>query len=64
MSQRLQTGGFKLVKTDNIDEDFIKNYVENSNIGCFLKVDLKHPKQLEMSHNELLFCSLKKASTK
>ena len=38
----------------SFNEDFIKNYNENSDIGYFLEVDIEHPKQLWSSHKELL----------
>ena len=45
MEQNLPVGGFKWVKSlSRIDEDFIKNYDENSNIGYFLKVDIGYSK--------------------
>ena len=53
MNQDLPAGGFKWIKTDDINEDFIKNYNEDSEFGYFLKVDLKSFKQLVWSHNEL-----------
>ena len=42
MSQRLPVSGFKWVRdVSRIDEDFIKNYDENSDIGYFLKADIE-----------------------
>ena len=56
MSQRLPVGGFKWIEdVSEIGEDFIKNYDENSDIGYFLKVDIKHPKELHHLHSDLLF---------
>ena len=34
---------------------FIKNYNENSDIGCFLEVDAEFPKKLFSSHKDSLF---------
>ena len=39
----------------SFNEDFIKNYNENSDIGYFLEVDIEHPKQLWSSHTDLPF---------
>ena len=37
MSQKLPVGGFKWIEdVSKIDEDFIKNYDENGDIGYFL----------------------------
>lgn len=41
MSQKLRVDGFEWVKYEDINEDFIKTYDENDDIGYFLKVDLK-----------------------
>ena len=39
MEQNLSVDGFEWVRdVSRIDEDFIKNYDENSDIGYFLKV--------------------------
>ena len=58
MEQNLPVGGFKWVRdVSRIDEDFIKNYDENSDIGYFLKVDIKYRKELHDLHSDLPFLS-------
>ena len=58
MFQNLPVGGFKWVEDIlKIDEDFIKNYDENSDIGYFLKVDIEFPKELHDLHGDLPFLS-------
>ena len=51
MSQKLPVNGFKW-KDDlsRFNENFIKNYNENSGIGYFLEVDVEQPKKLFGSH--------------
>ena len=45
MSQKLPVNNFKWVEdTLRINEEFIKNYNENSNKGYILEVDVKYPK--------------------
>ena len=39
----------------DFNEDFIKNYNENSDKGCFLEVDVEYPKTLWGSHKDLPF---------
>ena len=56
MSQKLPVNGFKWVNDlSRFNEDFIKNYNENSDIGYFLEVDVEYPKKLFGSHKDLPF---------
>ena len=56
MSQKLPVNGFKWIKkTSKIDQHFIKNYDEDGNIGYFLNVDIKYPKELPDLHSDLPF---------
>ena len=54
--KKLPVGSFKWVKNvSKIDEKFIKNYDENSDIESFLKADLEYPKELHDLHSDLRF---------
>ena len=57
MSQKLPVNGFKWVKqkTSKFNEEFLKKYDENSNIGYFREVDIEYPKMLFNSHKDLPF---------
>ena len=56
MSQKLPVNNFKWVEDiSRINEEFIKNYNENSNKGYILEVDVKYPKKLHDLHSDLLF---------
>ena len=56
MSQKLLVNNFKWVEdTSKINEDFIKNYYENSKKGYTLEVDVKYPKKLHDLHSDLPF---------
>ena len=47
MSQKLPVNLFKWVeKLSSFNEIFIKSYNENSDIECFLEVDIDYPKKL------------------
>ena len=47
MSQNLPVDGFKWIKKlSELNEDFIKNYDENSDTGYFLEVDVEYPKKV------------------
>ena len=41
-----------LKKLSRFNEDFIKNYDENSNKGCYLEVDVEYPKNLFNHHKD------------
>ena len=58
MSQKLPVNDFKWVKQEELskfNEDFIKNYDENGNIGYFLEVDINYSKKLFNLHKNLPF---------
>ena len=47
MSQKLPVDNFKWIEKDDLlkfDENFIKNYDENSDKGNILEVDIEYPK--------------------
>lgn len=43
------------LKKSTFNEDFFKNYSENSDEVHFYEVDVKYPQQLHKPHNYLLF---------
>ena len=46
MSPKLPVNGFEWIEdTSEINEEFIKNYDENSDKGYILKVDVKYPRK-------------------
>ena len=54
MSQKLPINGFEWVKyLSKFNEDFIKKYDEDSNIGYFLEVDAEYPKTFFNSYKDL-----------
>ena len=58
MSQKLPEKGFKWVKKKKLsefNEDFIKEYDEDSDTGYFLEVDIDYPKELFNFHKDLPF---------
>ena len=56
MSQKLPVRNFKWVRNvSRIDEDFIKNYDEDKDVGLFLNVDVEYPKELHDLHSDLPF---------
>ena len=56
MSEKLPVDGFELVNDiSEIEENFIKNYDDDSNAGYFIKTDIEHPKELHNKHNDLPF---------
>ena len=56
MIQSLPVASFFWIENaSEIDEDFIKNYDENSDKGYMLEEDVKNPKNLHALHNDLPF---------
>ena len=56
MLQKLLVNNFEQIEdTSQINEDFIKNYNEESNEGYFLEVDVQYPEKLHEFHNDLPF---------
>ena len=58
MSSKLPVNGFKWVKQkklSNFNEDDIKNYDENGNVGYFLEVDIDYLNELFNLHKDLPF---------
>ena len=56
MSQKLPVHGFEWVEDPSvIDEDFIKKYDEDSNLGYFIETDIEYPKELHGLHSDLSF---------
>ena len=65
MSQKLPVNGFKWVKKlSKFNEDFIKDYDENSNKGYFREVDVDYPKKLFDLHKNLPFLRERKKVNK
>ena len=56
MTEKLPVGGFKWMKNAaKIDEEFIKHYDEDGDIGEFLNVDIEYSKELYDLHSDLPF---------
>ena len=56
MSKKLPVNDFKLENDiSRFNENFIKNYNENSDIGCFLELDVEYPKKLFNLQKDLPF---------
>ena len=56
MSEPLPVNGFDWMEDlSKIDENFTKNYDEDSDKGYILEVDVKYSKHLHDLHNDLLF---------
>ena len=56
--EKLPVGGFKWIEKDGLlkfDENFIKNYGKNSDIGYTLEVDIEYPKGIHKLHSDLPF---------
>ena len=61
MSQKLPLNCFKFENNlSRLNENFIKSYNEDSDIGYFLEVDVEYPKELFSSHKDLPFLPKRK----
>ena len=58
MSQKLPVNNFEWIEgTSELNEDFIKNYDEESDKDCFLEVNAQCLEKLHELHNDLPFLS-------
>ena len=56
MSQKLPVNSFRWINNvTGIDEEFIRNYNEESDKGYILEVDVKYPRKLHDLHSDLPF---------
>ena len=56
MFKKLSVDGFEWVEDLLIiDQDFIKNYDKDSNVGYFIEADIEYPKVLHILHSDLPF---------
>ena len=56
MFQKLPVNNFEWIDdTSQFNEDFIKNYNNESDEGCFLEADVQYPEKLHELHNDLRF---------
>ena len=56
MSQKLPVNKFQQTEeTSQFNEDYIKNYNEESDEGYFLEVDIQYPGKLNELHNDVPF---------
>ena len=58
MSEKLPIGNFKWLEKDEIskfNEEYIKNYDENSDKGYIFEVDVEYPKNIHKLHSDLPF---------
>ena len=56
MSEKLPIDCFEWVDDiSKIDENFVKKYYENSNVGYFIKADIEYLKELHILHSDLSF---------
>ena len=58
MSQKLPIGNFKWIEKYDVskfDENFIKNYDENSDNGYIFEVDVEYPENIHKLHSDLPF---------
>ena len=55
-TNKLPVNGFQWVEDLSIiDEDFIKNFDEDSDVGYIIEADIEYPKYLHRLHSDLPF---------
>ena len=65
MSKKLPVDGFVWIENlTKFNDDFIKNYDENSDKGYILEVDIEYPKKLLDLHRDLPFLPKRKKLVK
>ena len=52
-SQKLPVNNSEWIEDTHFNEDFIKNYNQESDEGYFLEVDVQYPEKLLERHNDL-----------
>ena len=55
MCRKLPVDGFEWLDPSETDENFIKNYDEESNVGYFIEVDIEYPENLQKLQSDLPF---------
>ena len=56
MSEKFPVDGFEWVEdVSEIDENFIKNYDEDSNVRYFIEADIEYPEEFHTLHSDLPF---------
>ena len=63
MCKKFPVNGFKWIEKDDtwkFNEEFIKNYDENGDVGYFIEVDIEYPKKLSDLHKDLPFLPKRK----
>ena len=64
MPKNLPVNSFMWIDDLSFNEDFIKNYHENGDVGYFLEVDIEYPKKLFGLHKDLPFLPERKKKWK
>ena len=65
MSEKFPVDGFEWVEDiSEIDENFMKNYDGDSNVGYFIEADIECPKELHNKHSYLPFLPQRMKVTK
>ena len=56
MSEKLPVNNFEWIKdSSKFNENFIRNFNEESDEGCFFEVDIQYPKKIHELHKDFPF---------